>query len=83
MYPHAMDDDDGGGGGGCDGFFLACEEDLGEKFEKSFPASVFFFLFPKWRSVRTHQFHSLGEDQSTNAQRAETIVEERSLTSCV
>ena len=45
MYPHAMDDDDGGGGGGCDGFFLACEEDLGEKFEKSFPASVFFFFF--------------------------------------
>ena len=35
----------GGGGGGGDGsFFLACE-DLGGRFDDSFPACAFFFFF--------------------------------------
>ena len=72
----------GGGGGGGDGsFFLACE-DLGGRFDDSFPACAFFFFF-KWRSALAHQFHFLGQDQSTVAQRAETTVAECSLTSCV
>ena len=41
------------------------------------------FLFFSRRSVCTHQFHFLGQDQSTVAQRAETTVAEYSLTSCM
>ena len=41
------------------------------------------FCFVKRRLARTHSFHSLCQDQSTVAQRAEAIVAERSLTSCV
>ena len=37
----------------------------------------------EWRVGRAHQFHSLGQDQSTVAQRTETIVAECSLTSCL
>ena len=37
----------------------------------------------KWRSARTHQFHFLGQDQSTVAQQAETTVAECSLMSCM
>ena len=44
------------------------------------PALFFFFL---WRLARANLFHSIGQDQSTVAQRAETIVTEFSLTSCV
>ena len=43
----------------------------------SFPACAFFFFF-QWRLA-----DSLGLDQSTVAQRAETTVIECSLTSCV
>ena len=65
------------GGGG----FSTLREDFGGSFDDSFPACAFFFL--KWKSVRTPQFHFLGEDQSTVAQRAEMTVAERSLTSCM
>ena len=51
-------------------FFLACEES-GRIFDNSFPA---------WRLARAHEFHSLGQDQSTVAQRAETTVTECFLT---
>ena len=37
----------------------------------------------KWRLTRTHEFHSLGQDQPTVAQPAETTVAECSLTCCV
>ena len=70
-----------GGGGGC-GSFLACE-DVGRMFQHSILAYVFYFFFPKWRLARAHLFHSLGQDQSTLAQRAETTVAECSLTCCV
>ena len=43
---------DGGGG-----FFLACE-DLGGRFNDSFPAYASFFF--NWRSARAQQFHFLG-----------------------
>ena len=62
---------DGGGGGG---FLLACE-DLGRMFDHSFPDKAFLFvclfvcLFVfKWIIARTHEFHSLGQDQSIMAQ---------------
>ena len=41
------------------------------------------FVVVKWRLVRAHYLHTLGQDQSTVAQRAETTVAECSLTSCV
>ena len=44
---------------------------------------LLFFFFLKWTLARTHQFHSLGQDQSTVAQPAETAVAQCSLTSCV
>ena len=69
---------DGGGGGD---FFLAFE-DFGRMFSYSFHACTFFFVF-RWRLARAHLFHSLGQDQSSVAQRAETIVVECSRTSCV
>ena len=40
-----------------------------------------FFL--KSRSVRAHQFHVLGQDQSTVAEQAEMTVAKCSLTSCM
>ena len=47
-------------------------------FDKSFPAYAFFFF--KWRFIsRTLISLSLGQDQSTVAQRAETTVTEYSL----
>ena len=52
------------------GFFLACEA-FGRMFEHSFPACA--FLFKVQIKSRT-PFHSLGQDQSTVAQRAETTV---------
>ena len=56
-----------GGGGAAAGLFLAYE-DIGRMLEYSFPACAFF---SKRRLVRAHQFHSLGQDQSTVAQRTE------------
>ena len=53
---------------------------LGECSTLSFPACAFFFFFFPFRA---HYFHSLGQDQSTAAQRAETTVTECPLTSCV
>ena len=44
---------------------------------------LLFFFFVKWRLGRTHWFYSLGQDQSTVAQRAETTVAKCSLTNCV
>ena len=41
------------------------------------------FFFFKWNLTGAHLFHSLGQDQSPVAQRAETTVTECSLTSCV
>ena len=45
-----------------------------------------FLAYPpppfKWRSVPAHKFHSLGQDQSTVAQRTEMIVTECFLMSC-
>ena len=66
-------------GGGGD-FFLVCE-DFGRGFDNSYPACAFsfflsFFLFFKRRLARAHKFHSLGQDQSTVAQRAETTMTE-------
>ena len=43
--------------------------------------SSFFLFFLKWRLVRTHLFHPLGQDQSTVAQPTEMTVAECSLTS--
>ena len=63
------------------GFSLACE-DFGRMIDHSFPVCAFFF-FLKWRLARVHYFRSLGQDQSTVAQRAETTVTECSLTSRV
>ena len=40
-----------------------------------FPARAFFFFF-KWKLGRTHLLHSLGQDQSTLAPRAETTAAE-------
>ena len=45
------------------------------------PPPALFFL--KWRLARVHWFHSLGQDQSTVAQRVETTVAECALTSYV
>ena len=74
------------GNGGCGGgFFLACEN-FGRMFDHSFPVSAFWFffvLFLKWRLAHAHLFHSLCQNQSTVAQRAETAVAECSLASCV
>ena len=63
-------------------FSQACKE-LGEKFDNSFPACTFSSSFLKWRSACAHQFHFSGQDKSTVAQRAETIVAKCSLKSCV
>ena len=49
-------------------------------FDHSFPECAFFL---KWRLARAQKFHSLCQDQSTVAQRAETTVAKCSLTSCV
>ena len=45
------------------------------------PPAIFFFL--KWRLARAYNFHSLRDDQSTVAKRAEMTVTECSLRSCV
>ena len=50
------------------------------------PPALFFFIFfffLKWGLARAHLFHSLVQDQSTVAQRAETTVAKCSPTSCV
>ena len=54
---------------------------LREGLTNHFPPEPFFFL--KKRSAHRHEFHSLGQDQSTVAKRAKMTVTERSLTSCV
>ena len=61
------------------GFFLT-SEDLGRMF--TFPAWTFCFVFEVEISSRT-LILTLGQDQSTVAQRAETTVAECSLTSRV
>ena len=63
-------------------FFLACEE-FWRMFDNSLPACAFLLFFLKWRLTRAHYFHSLGQDQSTVAQQAETTVTECSPPSCV
>ena len=61
-----------GGGGG--GFFLACESlgDYATIPSPPAPPSPPFFL--KWRLARAHYFQSLGQDQSTVAQRTSTAL---------
>ena len=54
---------------------------LGEDFDESFSSCALFFFLSKLRSTRTHEFHSLGQEQSTVTQRAETTVDDPSLTS--
>ena len=54
--------------------FLACEVS-GEMFEESFPVSAFSFSFFPLEIARMHQFHSLGQDQSTVAQRDKNTVD--------
>ena len=57
--------------------FSSCARIFGRMFNNSFTACAFFFLFfLKWRLACTHLFHSLGQDQSTVAQRAELTVTE-------
>ena len=48
---------------------------------RQFVPRLRFFFFFKWRLACAH--YSVGQDQSTVAQRAETTVTECSLTSCV
>ena len=62
---------------GWGGFSLAGEDSRG-RLDDSFPARAFYSF--RWRSVRAHQFHFLGHDQSTVAHRAETTVVECFLT---
>ena len=52
------------------GFFLTCEDFR----EKAGPFNPHLHYFLKWRFACAHQFHSLGQDQSTVAQRTETTV---------
>ena len=59
--------------------FSSLARSLGECSAIHSPSALFIFL--KWRLVRAHLFHTLGQDQSTVAQRAETRIAERSLTS--
>ena len=60
----------------CGGFFLACE-DFGENVRQFIPRLRFFsFFLLKWRLARAHLFHSLSQDRSTVAQRAEASVTE-------
>ena len=52
-------------------------------FDYSFLACAFFLFLFKWRLARAHQFHSLCQDVSALAERAETTVAECFLTNCV
>ena len=63
-------------------FFLACK-DFGTMFDHSFPACAFFLFLLICRLARTPSFHSLGQDQSTVAQKAEMTATECSQMSCV
>ena len=68
-------------------FFLAWEGST-RMFDNSFTACAFFLLFFssslfKSRLGSAHYLHSIGQDQSTVAQRAETTVADCSLTRCV
>ena len=57
------------------GFFLECE-DLEGKLDKSFPSALFcFVLFSELKSAHVHRFHSLGQNASKVAQRAEMTVD--------
>ena len=70
FYRHRHCNCGGGGGSGGSGFFLAWEN-LERMFDHSFPASLFFSFFLKWRLARAHEYHSLRQDQSTVAQQSE------------
>ena len=52
-------------------------------FDHSFPACAFFFFFFEVEISSRTLGHSLGQDKSTVARRAETTVTECSLTNCV
>ena len=55
-----------------DGFVLVGDE-FGRMFHHSFPAcALLLLLFRKWRLPCAHLFYSLGQDQSTVAERTET-----------
>ena len=62
-------------------FPLVCD-DLGRKIDHSFPACAFLLFFFKVENTSRTLIPLLGQDQSTVAQRAETTVAQRSLTSC-
>ena len=65
--------------GGGSGLFLACE-DLWENIRPFIPLLRFLCV---WRLACALLFQSLGQDQSTGAHQAETIVAECSLMSCM
>ena len=57
---------------------------FGENVRPFIPRLHFFSsFFLRWRLVHAYQFHSLCQDKSTVAQRAEMTVAECSLTSCM
>ena len=61
-----------GGGGGVRMMVVAFSSRariLGECSTTHSPHAHFFFFFDKWRSARAHKVHSLGQEQSTVAQR--------------
>ena len=58
-------------------------QDFGGRFDHWVPPVLFFCVCVCEVEICTHQFHFLGRDQSTVAQRAETTVAESSLMSCV
>ena len=63
-----------GGGGGGD--FFPRVRGFGVKIRRFIPRLRFFFFFFKWKSARAYQFHFLGQNPSTVAQRAERTVAE-------
>ena len=67
---------------GGDGFFFACE-DFGRMFNHSFTACAFFVFFFEVVISSRALILLLCQAQSTVAQRADTTVAERSVTSCV
>ena len=68
---------------------LCMREDLGkgggegrERFDESFPACPPPFFFLDRDQLAGTEFHPLGQDQSTETQRAEMTMDECSLASC-
>ena len=64
-------------------FFPSLERILGECTTIHSLPMLFLLFFFRWRLTCTCSFHSIGQNQSTVAQRAEMTVAKCSLTSCV